>query len=876
MNLRSAVARLLALFGDRNHDRELENEVLAHLELAERDGIAAGLSPEEARRLARRGFGGIEQMKEDHRDQRSVRWMENLLRDFRYGMSSLARDPGFAAVTIGLLALGIGANTAMFTIVDAVLLKPLPFPEPERMVRVWESTPEGHNGTTTLTFLDWKRQADLFEALSVECSTKAAVVTSGDPARVSGNLVSADYFQVFGVKAQLGRTFAPGEDQPGAAPVVVLSHSFWRTRFAGDPNVLDRDLLLDGEPHRIIGVLPPGSFDRDEAVFWKPLILAPDQLNRGQHWLTPVGRLRAGVTLDQARAKLTMLRATLNGVIFQKDWGFTVDPFAQMLVGDTLRRSICLAFGAVLMVLLIACANVANLALTKGTTRQKEMAVRAALGASRGRLIAQLLTESLVLCVLGGVAGVALGALLLRAAAPLVAASLPFTADLSMDLRVLGFAAAAVMAVLTLAGLLPSLRTSLGKLSSALNQAARGSSGSSAAVRRTIVIGEVAASVVLICGAALLFKSLAKLQQVDMGVRIDHVITMSADLPTSAYPTPDSAARFYEAVVQRLQALPGVEQATVSQGLPLQGVQWGEYLSLPGMKQFFLVRLKLVDPGYFGALRIPVQIGRGIENRDRAGAPPVVVINQEVARQLSKAFGIASPVGRTVSIDVPGYGPIPETKMNLEIVGVIRSERTGGLHAPPELVAYLPLAQAPRQDIKLVVRTRSGPAAALPAIREAVRQIDPNLPLGDVMTMEQVKDQSMLWARQPTWVVGAFAGVAALLAALGLYGVLANAVAQQRREIGIRMALGARSGDVLSHILRSAFSMLLVGLAGGLVGAFALTRALKSLLFQVSALDPMALALACVLMTLIGILAALIPARRAARVDPMTVLRDEG
>jgi predicted permease len=876
VKLRSPVARLLALFRKRKLDREVDDEILAHLELAERDAIAAGVMPEEARQAARRNFGGIEQMKEDHRDHRGVRWMENLLRDFRYGVGGLARDPGFALVTIGLLALGIGANSAMFSIVDAVLLKPLPFPEPERMVRVWEAPPQGRNGTTTLTFLDWKRQGDVFEALSVESATKAAVATGGDPARVPGKLVSADYFQVFGVKPQIGRTFVPGEDQPGAASVVVLSHAFWQTQFAGDPGVLNRDLVLDGEPHRIIGVLPTGSFDRDEAVFWKPLIFARDQLNRGQHWLTPVGRLRAGVSLEQARAKMTMLRASLDDVIFQKDWGFAVDPFAQMLVGDTLRRSIYLAFGAVLMVLLIACANVANLALAKGATRRKEMALRAALGASRGRLIGQLLTESLVLCLLGGVAGVALGSLLLRAAAPLVAGSLPFTADLSMDLRVLGFAAAAVMAVLILVGLLPSLRTSLGKLSNALNQGTRGSSGSSAAVRRTIVIGEVAASVVLICGAALLFKSLAKLQQVDTGVRIDHVITMSADLPSTAYPSPESAARFYEAVVQRLQAVPGVEQASVSQGLPLQGVQWGEYLSLPGVKEFVLVRLKLVDPGYFGALEIPVETGRGIEKGDRAGAPPVVVINQEVARQLSKTFGIANPVGRTVGIWVPGYGPIPESLVKLEIVGVIRGERTAGLNAPAELVAYLPLAQAPRQDIKLVVRTRIAPAAAVPGIREAVRQVDPNLPLGDAMTMEQVKEQSMLWARQPTWVVGAFAGVAALLAALGLYGVLAHAVTQQRREIGIRMALGASSGDVLSHILRSAFAMLIVGLAGGLAGAVALTRVLKSLLFQVSALDPVALAVACFLMTFVGMLAAWIPASRATRVDPMTVLRDEG
>jgi putative ABC transport system permease protein len=875
-SLRFAAQRLLALFRKPRLDGELDGEIRAHLELAELDAMATGLDPEEARRQARRSFGGIEQMKEDHRDQRSLPWAENLWRDLRYGTASLARDSAFAAVTIGLLALGIGANTAMFSIVDAVMLKPLPFPEPERMVRVWETPPGGRNGTTTLTFLDWKRQSDIFEALSVENPTKAAITTGGDPARVSGKQVSTDYFQVFGVKPQIGRTFAPGEDQPGAASVVVLSHAFWRSQFAGDPGVLRRDLMLDGEPHRIIGVLPAGAFDRDEALFWTPLIFAPDQLNRGQHWLNPSGRLRPGVSIQQARARMNALRASLNDVIFQKDWGFTVDPFAQMLVGDTLRRSIYLASGAVLMVLLIACANVANLMLAKGATRRKEMALRTALGASRGRLTVQLLTESLVLCVLGGAAGLVLGAVLLRIAVPLLASSLPFTADVSMDLRVLAFAAAAVMAVLILAGLLPSLQTSFGTLSNALNQSSRGSSGSNRAVRRTIVIAEVAASVVLICGAALLFKSLAKLQRVDLGVRIDHVITMSADLPMAQYPSPASAARFYEAVVQRLQAVPGVERASISQGLPLEGVQWGEYLSLPGSDQFILVRLKLVDPGYFSTLQIPMDSGRGIENRDRVGSPPIVVINQELERQLSKTFGIRNPLGRMVAIDVPGYGPIPETQTKLQIVGEIRSERTGALNAPPDVVAYIPVAQFPRQDIKLVVRTQSEPAAVMPGIREAVREIDKHLPLGDVMTMEQVKQQSILWAKQPSWVLGAFAGVAALMAALGLYGVLANAVTDQRREIGIRMALGARPSDVLAHTLRSALSMLAVGLAVGLAGAFALTRALKSLLFEVSALDPVALALACVLMTLVGILAAWIPASRAAGVDPMMVLREEG
>jgi predicted permease len=804
--------------------------------------------------------------------------MSTILQDLRYGLRMLVRDRGFTMAAVLTLALGIGASTAMFTILDAVLLKPLPFPEPERMVRVWETLPNGSpNSTTTLTFLDWKRQGDLFDALSGELPTRATVGNGEDVARVQGELVSADYFRVFGVKPRLGRTFTSGEDQPGASPVVVLSYSFWQTQFGGDPDILNRDLPVDGEPHRIIGVLPPGCFDRDEAVFWKPLIFAPQQMNREQHIWRVVGRLRAGVSLSQARAKMNVLRANLAPAFapYYKDWGFAVEPFAEQLVGDTLRRSIYLVFGAVLMVLLIACANVANLVLVKGAARRREMALRAALGARRGRLIGQLLTESLALSVLGGAAGIYVAYLLLSAATPMLSASLPFTAELSLDLRALGFAAAAVMLVLILAGLLPSLQTSFTNLSHFLNQAGRGSSSSSAVVRRTIVIAEVAASVVLICGAGLLFKSLVNLQQVDPGVRMEHVITMSVDLPTAAYPDPQRATRFYEAAVERLRAVPGVEQASVSQGAPLQGVRWGEGMVLPG-KGGFGVGLKLVDPWYFGTLGIPVESGRGIEEQDRAGSPRVVVVNQEAARQLADQFGMTNPVGRTVLTFLPGYGPIPESAVNVQIVGVIRSERTGGLQEEQRPVAYAPLAQVPRQDLDLVVHTWSEPSAVMPGIREAVRQIDPHLPLGDVRTMKQVKEQSMLWLRQPTWVVGAFGGVAALLAALGLYGVLAYTVTQQRREIGIRMALGARQGDVLSHVFRNSLSMLIVGLAAGLIGAFALTRALKSLLFNVSALDPVALSVACVLMTLVGILAAWIPARRAAQVDPMTVLREDG
>jgi putative ABC transport system permease protein len=528
------------------------------------------------------------------------------------------------------------------------------------------------------------------------------------------------------------------------------------------------------------------------------------------------------------------------------------------------------------MILLITCANIANLMLAKGALRRKEMAVRAALGAGRGRLIAQLLTEGLVLCILGGVAGIGVAYVLLRAATPWLAPSLPFTADPSLDPRVLGSAAAAAMAVLILACLPPSLKTSDNHLSNALNLAARGSSGSTTSTRRTIVIAEVAISVVLICGATLLFKSLAKLQQLDPGVRIDHVTTMSTDLPPAAYPTPAIATRFYDAVVQRLRAVPGVEQAAATHVVPLQGERWGEGMTLPGASEGFTVGLKPVDPWYFDTMQIPVLSGRGFEDRDRASSPPVMVINQELARHLSSRFGVSNPVGRIVRIALPGYGSIPESLANVTIVGVIRSEHTSELQDPQRQVAYVPLAQLPQQHISLLVRTQMDPLALMPGIREAVRQVDANLALGDVKTMEQVKEQSTLWAQQPTWVVGAFAAVAALLAVLGLYGVLAHAVTQQRREIGIRMALGARQSDVLTYVLRNAMAMLLIGLAAGLGGAFAVTRLLKTLLFDVSALDPVALSVGCLLMALVGLIAAWIPASRAARVDAALALRNEG
>jgi len=700
----------------------------------------------------------------------------------------------------------------------------------------------------------------------------------GEPTRLAGKAVTAEYFQVFATSAQIGRTFTPEEDRPGAAPVIVLSHSAWQNQFGGDPDILRRRPVLDGEAHQVVGVLPPGAFDRDETRFWKPLVFTPDQLSGNFHWLTVYGRLRSGAALTQVRDRMQAIHAALleTAPIGDREGSIVVEPLARLLVGANLERSITVAFGAVALVLLIACANVANLLLAKGATRRRELAVRAALGAGRGRLVGQMLTETLVLCLLGGIAGVAGAGVLISAAKPMLSESLPFTAEVSLDLRVLAFAGAIAMGVGLAAGVLPALQTSFGNLVESLNRSARGSSGTHARTRRIIVVGEVALSLVLVSGALLLLRSLLKLQRLDTGVRIENVITMSIDLPVGAYPTPQKAALFYQAIAERLQAAPGVAQAGITTNLPLQWIGNGEAVQVAGVEKFVRVRFKRVDPGYFSTLGIPVLTGRGITSQDRDGAPRVAVINEALAARLAEAAGMNSPVGKKVRVSCPGYVEKLPFMPEVEIAGVIRGERVAPPGRPDPPVVYVPLAQAPATQVKLIVRTRAETSSVMPAIREAVREIDPSLPLGDVATMEQVRERTLSGASRPAWLIGAFAAVAVLLAALGLYGVLSHAVTQQRREIGIRMALGARSSDVLSQVLRNALTLVTMGLVLGMLGAFALTRVMKNLLFEVSPLDPLALTVACVSMTLIGLLAGFIPANRAARVDPVTTLREEG
>jgi len=879
MTFRGVAARLFALVRGRRLDRELEDEILAHLEMAEKDSIARGLSREEARIAARHQFGGIEQMREEHRERRSFIGIGNLARDFRFGLSALARDPGFAVIAVSVLALGIGANVAMFSIVDAVLLKPLPFPNPDRLVRVWEAPRPGvTNATSTLDFLDWKRLGTTFEALAAEAPVSVALTGSGEPVRLSGKTVTSDYFRVFATKPLIGRTFTAREGQRGASAVVVLSYGIWQAQFGADPNILNRRVILDGESHQVIGVLPPGTGDRDHPQLWKPLIFTPDQYLRESHWLMVHGRLREGVSLIQARAQMRSIQSALVEVtpFWKRKWSIVVEPLDRLLVGANLRQSIFVAFGAVLLVLLIACANVANLLLAKGAARTREIAIRTALGASRGRLFAQLATETLALCLLGGAAGLAAASLLIRTAGPFVSRSLPYPAPLVLDYRLFVFAAGIALGVALLVGVLPSLQTSVGNLEQSLRQAGRGSSGARHNVRRYIVAAEIALSLVLVCGALLLFKSLFNLQQIETGVRIESIVTMSMNLPTKAYPTPTRAATFYEVASERVRGVPGVLQVALSTHLPLRWISNGEAVEVMGINEPVNVRFKRVDPGYFGTFGIPVLAGRGINELDRRSARRVVVINQALARRLADTAGLKNPVGRIVRLYCPRYVARGTDTEEVEIAGIIRSERVAAPGLPDPAVVYVPLAQVPDQAVTLIVRTKGDPSSVVSGIRAVIGDIDPNLPLGDIATMHEVREQTVSGASRPAWVIGAFAIVAVCLTAIGLYGVLSQVVTQRRREIGIQMALGARARDVVLHIMRSGLSLIMMGLVLGMFGAFALTRVMKNLLFGVSPLDPFSLLLACLSMTLIGLLAGLIPASRAAHVDPVMTLREEG
>jgi putative ABC transport system permease protein len=800
--------------------------------------------------------------------------MQALWQDLHYGARLLVKQPGFTAIAVVTLALGIGANTAIFSVVNGVLLRPLPFAEPGRLVWMWGTIRGGGSRASVapLDFLDYRAQNSTFEQFAAAFSPAPLNLTGGgEPERLTGALVTGDYFQTLGVKAALGQTLLPENEQAGRDQVVVLSHGLWQRRFGGDPKVIGNSLTLSGKSYSVVGVMPPGfSFPATTEV-WLPLNFAAsaELRQRKAHFLRPVGRLKAGVTIEQAQADIDAIARRLEAQYPDSNtgWGLRLTPLRDEIVGD-IRPTLLVLFAAVGCVLLIACANVANLLLVRAAARQKEIAVRAALGAGRGRIVRQALTESLLLALLGAGAGLLLAWWGVDFLVRLGADNLPPTARVSLDLSVLAFTLGLAVLTGVLFGLAPALQALKVNLNETLKEGGRSTGGLHRnRTRHALVVVQVAAAVVLLIGAGLLLRSFARLQQVDPGFDAHGVLTMRIVLPHQQYDTPAKSAAFFARLESELAALPGVEAVGLVSELPLSGQRNDAPFSVVGRPpvredQRLGADFRSVNQHYFAALRVPLLRGRNFTAQEVSQSAPVVIVSERLVRA---AFPNEDPVGRRVAL---GFDDVPR-----EIVGVVGDLNHRGLDAPQAATIYLPRLSVGRTN--LVIRAASDPAAVAAAVRQRVRALDPNLPLGGVRPMAEFVGESVAAPRYRTLLVGLFAGVALLLAGVGIYGVMSYAVAQRTHEVGVRMALGAQIGDVMRLVIGQGVKLAFAGVAVGLVTAVALTRLMRALLFGVGATDPLTFVAVALLLAFVALLACYVPARRAARVDPMVALRYE-
>jgi putative ABC transport system permease protein len=809
---------------------------------------------------------------------------QEIAQDLRYGCRSLLKARGFTIVAVLTLALGIGANSAIFSFVDGVLLRPLPYPHADRLVNVTEKPPGGtRNPISALNFLDWQTQSTAFDALAA--TTGGSMTLSGvdEPVLLRAGRVSASYFSVFEIAPAFGRTFAADEDQPGKEHVVVLSHMLWAAKFGSDPTLVGRALTLDGEPYTVIGVMPAGSiFDRGFNQIWRPLAFKPNERTRNFHWLGAIGRLKSGVTFEQARSQLDAIGARIaqDYPDSNKGWGVTLDRYADVVVGPQLRQSLYVLLSAVGMLLLIGCANLANLTLARGTSREREVAVRAALGAGRGRLVRQFLTENLLLASIGGVVGVGLGfAMMVGLKVLLPPFTLPRDASVAMDIRVLVFAFLLSVTTGVIFGLAPALQATKPDLAGAMREGGRGVGGDAGRrrLRGALVVVEVALSFMLLVGAGLLVRSFFQMMNVELGFDATNVLTMRLPVATSRFETPDRLTAYIREVVERVNAVPGVVAAAAADALPLQGWNNGMPFLIAGREAVDRANrnacgFKIVQPDYFRVLGIRLVKGRILTDRDVKGASPVAVINQAMA---TRYFADQDPIGQRLLIQdiIPG-SPALGPEIPWEIVGVIADERTGPLDGTPRPGVYVPMEQSPSFFMGLVVRSRVEPESLQRVIAQAVRELDKNQPLTDVKTLEQIKTESSAQNRLRTMLLGIFATLALVLSAVGIYGVISYSVAQRTHEIGIRAALGAGGGRLLRLVMGQGMALALAGLTLGFAGSLGLTRLLSTLLFGVGARDPLTMAAAAGLLAAVALAACYIPARRAATLDPLVALRE--
>jgi predicted permease len=802
--------------------------------------------------------------------------MHTALADLRYAVRVLARTPSFAVAVIAVLALGIGANTSIFSIVNAVLLRPLPFQEPDGLVRLFHEPPQNafpgiHRfSVSPANFYDWKREAQTFDGMAIYRFRQFTLTGSGEPEAVVAGAVGADFFRVVRAQPLLGRVFLDEEDTPSRSHVVVLSEGFWKSHFGGRRDVVGRTMTLDGEAYTIVGVMPARFTVASWAVtarpMWVPVAHTDAQRAvRENHNEQVIARLKPGVTSPQAQSEMDVISKRLEAQYPQANagWGATVVPLHELIVGDV-RTSLVMLLAAVGLVLLIACANVGNLLFARTLARRKEIAIRSALGAGPARVFQQLLVESLLLASIGGGAGVLLAYVGLDAGATLLADQVPRADEVSIDGRVLLFALGASLVTGILAGAMPALRAGRTDLNEALKEGGRADGAVGMRTRRVLIVCEVALSVVLLMGAGVMVRSLMALRNVEAGFSAQNVLTLRVTLPQTRYKTPADIGGFYARALARIRALPGVESAAAVDDLPVTGgsvqpiVLEGHAELLPRDQP--TVEVRKVTPGYFRTMNVPVMRGRDVSAND----VEVMLVSRAAAKLL---WGDADPIGRRVTL------PLQSRTTMKQVIGVVGDVKQGELSQPAAPTVYEFTRENEWSSLVLVLKTSVPPLSVVPAATAAIHEIDAMQPIEDIRTMQAVVDETLVSQRFSTLLLGLFAAVALTLAAIGIYSVLSYIVRGRSREIGIRTALGAQTGDVVRLVVLEGMTPALIGIAAGAAGALVSARVLEKLVFGVSASDPITLAMVAATLALVALLASMVPAYRAARVDPLAVLR---
>ncbi|HXN18926.1 MAG TPA: ABC transporter permease [Candidatus Binatus sp.] len=872
--LRSFFARFMALFGSERRDRELADEIESHLQFHAQDNLGSGMSPAEARRQAVLKLGGVEQTKEMYRRQRGLPMIETLLQDLRFSVRMFRKDARFSLLVILILALGVGANSSIFSVVNAILLRPLPYPQSDRLVYLEESNPQKgwpRFSASPANFLDWRAQSRSFEQVVSFAEDTSNVILDGLPEHWTGTAATQGFFELLRVRPALGRPFTDDDFLAGKNHVLILSDALWRANFAADRGVLGRSIPMDGHPYTIIGVMPAGfRFHGDQIRYWVPFDLDSSLATvRGAHFIRVIARLRDGVTIPQAQAEMTGIAAHLEKQYPDTNAGWTVavDSMQDSLV-QNVHSALLVLLGAVGFVLLIACANAANLLLSRASVRRREIAIRMALGAGRRRIVRQLLTESVVLALAGGALGLAIAYVSSRALRALPSSLLPSAAAIHVDIRVLMFTLGLSVVTGVLFGLSPAVLTSRESLVETIKESGSTGRGGRAGLTRALVVVEIALAMILLISSGLLVRSFAKLSAMSPGVATAGRLTFEVNLPRARYSNPAQWTEFYQEARRGLQALPGVESVTMTSLVPVSGEEsvWSFGINgQPNSSSLPSAEYYLVTPNYLREMGIPLLAGRDFMEQDTASSPHVCLINDFLARTI---FHGQNPIGQRLQLG-------RDYSIVHEIVGVVASVKQRSLQDKDSFQVYEPFEQLPRAGMTFILRTAGSAANLVPGVRHAIQQVDSQQPITAPRTMDDIVHESVALPRFRTLLLSLFSGLALLLALVGLYSVMSYAVQQQFQEIGVRIVLGALPGDIYRFVLRRGTSLVFVGIGIGLAGTIVMSQLLRAFLFEVTPHDPVTIASVVLLFTVVAMLACALPARRATRVDPMSALRHE-